>query len=62
MSNLMDIHVVKTNDGWMVECNDEDIEDANGDNTWDSVVDALNALKDHIQVQKEFYAKYGMGT
>lgn len=62
MTNLMDIHVIKTNDGWMVECNDEYVEDANGDNLWDSVVDALAALKDHIQVQKEFYAKYGEGS
>jgi hypothetical protein len=61
MDNLMDIHVVKTSNGWMVQCNDEDIEDANGDNTWDSLVDALDALKDHIQAQKEFYAKYWEG-
>ena len=59
MNNLMDIHVIKTNDGWMVEFNDEYVEDKNGDNLWDSVVDAIAALQNEIGVRKEFYKVYG---
>ena len=60
MTNLMDIHVIKTNDGWMVEFNDEYVVDKNGDNLWDSVVDAISALQNEIGVRKEFHKVYGV--
>ena len=60
--NLMNIRVYKTSDGWMVECNGEDVYDGNDNNTWDNIVDALDAMKDQIQAQKEFYVKYGVAV
>jgi len=56
----MNIHVIKTNDGWMVEFNDEYVVDKNGDNLWDSVVDAISALQNEIGVRKEFHKVYGV--
>ena len=59
MNNLMDISVIKTNDGWMVKLNEEYVLDKNGDNIWDNVVDAIAALQNELGIRKEFYKVYG---
>lgn len=51
MSNvLMVIRVIKTNNGWMVEQNDNFVPDAKGNTCWDDLSDALAALREGLEV------------
>ena len=47
---LMVIKVINTNNGWMVDQNDNFIVDDEGNNCWDDLGDALAALRSALEV------------